>query len=114
MMGLSQTSAIAGRGVTRTRAVCAVLRFETNVGKDEDFEALMSDLAYRVSIDEDGCTSYVLTRMIGSRRHFAVHARFADLNAFNAHAETEHLTQLMPRLTALLAAPIAIEIFYEV
>ena len=90
------------------------MRAETRPGSDKEFEALLRDLAYQVRSEEPGCAAYVVTRMIGSRNHFAVHARFEDMDAFNGHAETEHLQAAMPRLTALLTAPVSMEIFFAV
>jgi quinol monooxygenase YgiN len=95
-------------------AVCAVVRAETRNGADTEFAALLSDLAHQVRAEEDGCKSYVVTRAMGSPEHFAVHAHFADWRAFEEHAETAHLKRLLPRINALLAAPIAMEIFLEV
>lgn len=95
-------------------AVCAVVRAETRDGAATEFAALLSDLAYRVRAEEDGCTSYVVTRVMGSPKHFAVHARFADWQAFEGHAETPHLRRMLPRINALLASPIAMEIYLEV
>jgi quinol monooxygenase YgiN len=94
--------------------VCAIVRAETRPGADEEFEALLRDLAHRVCAEEKGCVSYVVTRPLGSREHFAVHARFSDWTAFKDHAETEHLKRVMPRMTALLASPVSMEIFFEV
>mgnify|MGYP000846229771 CR=1 FL=1 len=96
------------------RGVCAVLRAETHPGLDEEFAALMRDFAYEVRDGEVGCDSYVVTRMIGSRNHFAVHAQFADMDAVERHAETSHMARAMPRLNALLATPISMEIFVAV
>ncbi len=96
------------------RLVCAVVRAETLPGRDEEFAALIGDLAQIVRNEEGGCESYVVTRAMGSRDHFAVHARFLDWEAFEGHAETPHLSRLMPRLTALLAAPVSMEIFLEI
>jgi len=94
--------------------VCAIVRAEVRPDADAEFEALIRDLSHHVRADEDGCLSYVVTRVMGSRTHFAVHARFANFAAFEAHAETEHLDRLMPRLNALLAKPPSIELFLEV
>jgi quinol monooxygenase YgiN len=98
----------------KTRAVCAIVRAETRPGFDEEFEAQLRDLAFHVDADEDACTSYVITRALGSRDQFAVHARFANWAAFQRHAETEHLTRALPHLTRLLARPVSLEIFFEV
>jgi quinol monooxygenase YgiN len=95
-------------------AVCTVVRVETRNGAAAEFAALLSDLAHSVRAEEDGCTSYVVTRAIGSPQHFAVHARFSDWRAFEGHAETPHLKRLLPRINALLASPIAMEIYLEV
>jgi quinol monooxygenase YgiN len=94
--------------------VCALMRAETRPGVDEEFEALMRDLSYQVRAEEPGCAAYVVTRMLGSRTHFAVHAHFDNMAAFNEHAETEHLRRAMPRLNALLATPVSMEIFFAV
>lgn len=95
-------------------AICLIVRIETHEGSGDAFAALLSDLAHRVRAEEDGCLSYVVTRVMGSNAHFAVHARFADWNAFELHAETEHLKRVLPRLNALMSAPIAMEIFLEI
>jgi quinol monooxygenase YgiN len=93
--------------------VCVIVRAEAHPGADEKLASLLADLAVRVDADEPECLSYVVTRMIGSSEHFAVHARFASWEAFEAHAETPHLSRVLPRLTALLAAPISMELFLE-
>ncbi|MFT3727186.1 MAG: antibiotic biosynthesis monooxygenase [Terricaulis sp.] len=98
----------------KNKAVCAIVRAKTHAGLDEEFEAQLRDLAFHIEADEDACTSYVITRALGSRDEFAVHARFVNWRAFRQHAETEHLTQALPRLTALLARPVSLEIFFEV
>src|SRR5262249_3790773 len=84
---------------------CAIVRATTRAGLDGEFEAQLRDLAFHVDADEDACTSYVITRALGSREQFAVHARFVSWAAFQKHAETEHLTRALPRLTGLLASP---------
>lgn len=99
---------------SRNRAVCAIVRAKTHVGSDEEFEAELRDLAFHIDADEDTCTSYVITRALGSRDDFAVHARFVNWRAFQQHAETEHLSRALPRLSALLARPVSLEIFFEV
>jgi quinol monooxygenase YgiN len=95
-------------------AVCILMRAETNPGEDEEFAALMSDLAHTVRAEETGCRSYVVTRELGSRDGFAIHARFQDWKSFKRHAETPHLNRILPRLSACLAAPWSMEIFMEV
>ncbi|MEZ5961446.1 MAG: antibiotic biosynthesis monooxygenase [Hyphomonadaceae bacterium] len=94
--------------------VCAVVRVETRAGAGEEFISIVGDLAHRVRNEEDGCTSYVVTRAMGSPDHFAVHARFEDWTAFKDHADTQHLKRAMPRINALLASPLALEIYLEV
>lgn len=97
----------------RAEAVCVIIRAQSRVGADEELASLLAELASRVRADEPECMSYVVTRMIGSTEQFAVHARFASWNAFNAHAETPHLSRVLPRLPALLATPISMELFLE-
>jgi len=113
MMGLAEPSRAQAALAPQVGNVCAILRAETRAGRDEDFAAVMSDLAHHVRADEPGCESYVVTRAMGSPAHFAIHARFKDWRAFEAHADTAHLSRLMPRLNSLLVAPMAMEIFLE-
>jgi quinol monooxygenase YgiN len=93
--------------------VCVTIRAQSRVGADEEVASLLAELATRVREEEPACKSYVVTRMMGSSEHFAVHARFASWDAFNAHAETPHLSRVLPRLTALLATSISMELFLE-
>ena len=90
-----------------------MIRAQSRVGADEELASLLAELASRVRADEPECTSYVVTRMMGSNEHFAVHARFSSWDAFNAHAETPHLSRVLPRLPALLATSISMELFLE-
>jgi quinol monooxygenase YgiN len=90
------------------------MRAQTRPRADGEFEALLRDLAFHVRADEGDCLSYVATRAMGTAEHFVVHARFAGWAGFRAHAETPHMARLLPRLNALLAAPLAMEIFLEV
>lgn len=94
--------------------IFAVVRVETRDGAGHECAALLSDLAHSVRSEEEGCTSYTVTRVMGSLQHFAVHARFQNWDAFKGHAETPHLKRVMPRINALLAAPIAMELYLEV
>lgn len=91
-----------------------IARAVTRPGCDEQVAALLREIAERVDEHEPECWSYVVTRQIGSREHFAVHARFSSFAAFTAHAETPHLTDALPRLTPLLTTPISMEIFLEI
>jgi quinol monooxygenase YgiN len=113
-MGWAEPSQALRAQAPRPRAVCAILRAETRAGADNEFEALINDLAHYVRTEEAGCDSYTVTRAMGSQAHFVVHARFLDWDAFEGHADTPHLNRFMPRLSALLAAPLSMEIFLEV
>lgn len=90
------------------------MRGETKPGADDAVEGLLADFAYDVRASERACLSYTVTRSIGSETHFAVHARFAGWQAFLRHGVTGHMKRVLPRLTPLLAAPIALEIFLEI
>ena len=90
------------------------MRVETRSGAGSEFISIVSDLAHRVRNEEDGCTFYHVTRAMGSPDHFAVHARFEDWTAFKDHADTPHLKRAMPRINALLASPLGLEIYLEV
>lgn len=89
-----------------------MLRAEIHPGFDTEAEALLRELALSVRDAEVGCDSYVVTREIGSRNHFAVHAQFANMDAFERHADTLLMAKAMPRLNALLATPMSMELTY--
>ncbi len=103
-----------GRPLQDPGTVCAVVRAETRPGADEEAEALLRDFSHQVRSEEPGCINYVVTRVMGSRTHFAVHAHFDCMDAFNQHAETDHMKRVMPRLASLLATPFSMEIFFAV
>ncbi len=96
------------------QAVCVVLRAETHPGRDGEFLALAMEFASKVRANEPGCLSYAITRVLGAREHFAVHARFKGWEPFEEHADTPHLNAAMPRLMGLLAGAVSMEIFLEV
>lgn len=113
--GLADLHSASRRTRARMKgAVCAIVRAETHPGADVEFEALLREFARRVREAEPGCAAYVITRQMGSREHFAVHARFDDWAAFNGHAETPHLSSAAAQMSALLARPVSMEIFLEV
>jgi quinol monooxygenase YgiN len=91
-----------------------VFHVEAKQGGEEACEALLGDLARRVCADEPGCEAYVVTRAMGESVRFVIHARFTDWRAFEEHADTKHMSRIMPRLTALLATPLAMELFLEI
>jgi quinol monooxygenase YgiN len=102
------------RDTREDACVCIVAKAEAKAGLDVEFEGLLSDFANAVRSDEPGCTAYSATRMMGSLTHFAVHARFADWRALEAHAETAHMKAALPRLMALLASEVSLELFLEI
>lgn len=91
--------------------MCVLLHYAGKPESENDLGALLADFAHRASAEEAGLLSYVVTQAMGSATHFTVHAQFADWDAFEAHAETEHMQRFLPRLTELLAGPISMELF---
>lgn len=97
----------------KSRGVCVVMRGQTKPGDADQFESLLGDFVFKVLADERGCSSYVATRLLGSENNFAVHARFVGWHSFQRHALTAHMKRALPRLSALLATPVSLEIFIE-
>lgn len=95
------------------RGLCVIVRGEAVEGLDEEVVRLLAELSDNVRRNESGCLSYVATRVIGSKTHFAIHARFTGWIAFHRHAQTPHMRKAMPLLTALMASPVTLEIFLE-
>lgn len=113
-MGWAEPGRLGPAFAPRARGVCAIFRAEARDGADEECEALIDELARGIRREEPGCESYVVTRAMGSRSHFVMHARFMDWRAFEDHAATAHMSRVMPHLSALLAAPLSMEIYLEV
>lgn len=110
-MGLAQPRTSKRTDAPYARVVCVLMRYEGGRGSEHELSGLLTDFAHQVHDEEAGCLSYVVTQAMGSATHFVVHAQFVDWSAFEAHAETPHMNRLLPRLTALLDAPISMEIF---
>lgn len=113
-MGVVEPIRLRRAVAAKPRAVCAIIRAETLPEADIVFERRVRAFAQEVLAFEPGCSSYVVTRQLGSSTHFAAHVRFESWRAFNLHARSAHLERAMPELTALMARPISIEIFFEV
>lgn len=103
-----------GKSARHHGAICVVARLEAARGAEGNLERALAAFAAIVRAEEPACTSYYVTRHAGAPEHFAVHARFADWAAFKAHAETPHMQRALPRISAALAAAVALEIFFEV
>mgnify|MGYP000887926409 CR=1 FL=1 len=110
-MGLAQPRTSKQTRAANARVMCVLLHYTGKPESETELGALLADFAYRASAEEAGLLSYVITQAMGSARHFTVHAQFSDWDAFEAHADTEHMQRLLPRLTELLAAPISMELF---
>src|SRR5262245_55200742 len=97
--GPQRTRRQQGREKSRHEGgVCAIARVETLAGREDDALALLSDMAFAVRAEEEAaCVSYAVTRVLGSPTLIAIHARFADWQAFKDHAETAHMNRLLPR-----------------
>lgn len=109
-MGLSQPRTLK-HAVTEARVVCVLLHYAGKEHSERDLRALLADFVEQARGEEPGVLSYVVTQALGSATHFVVHAQFSDWSAFEAHAETQHMRRFLPRLTALLAAPISMELY---
>ena len=94
--------------------LCVVARAEVVGGLDDEFARKLKDLAQTVRTEENGCLSYAATRVMGSRSHFAIHARFTGWIALHRHTLTPHMKRALPLLTALMTSPVSLEIFMEV
>lgn len=95
-------------------AVCLIARAEAHKGDEAEVADLLSDLADDIRTDEPGCLSYTVTRALGSRTHFAVHAHFENMRAFQRHGLTRHMKRTMADLKARLATPVSLEVFLEI
>jgi quinol monooxygenase YgiN len=94
--------------------VFLIARAEAHIEDKDRVEALLQDLADDIRTDEPGCLSYNVTRSLGSHTHFAVHARFENMRAFQRHGLTRHMKRTMADLKARLATPVSLEVFLEV
>src|SRR5574338_553296 len=110
-MGLAQPRTSRRMAAAHARTMCVLLHYAGKPESEQVLGALLTDFARRASEEEAGLLSYVVTQAMGSATHFVVHAHFSDWDAFEAHAETQHMQTLLPPLTELLAAPISMELY---
>jgi len=109
-MGLARAKT-SKREASGTRVVCVLLHYAGREDAEQSLRSLLSEFVHQASNEEPGLLSYVVTQAMGLSNHFVVHAQFVDWSAFEAHAETPHMQRFLPRLKALLAAPISMELF---
>lgn len=112
-MGAVEANFIRVAGAARNPGVFVIVRAETLPGAEAEFERVTAEFSARVRREEPGCISYVVTREMGSRTRFAIHARFSMWRAFRQDPETKHFNETLPHVTALLARPLSMEIFVE-
>jgi quinol monooxygenase YgiN len=88
-------------------------RLPVQSGKEEQFEAVFTDLAAKVNANEDGCHLYELFRTPG-KPDYIVLERYADRAALDAHGKTDYFLAAQPLLGPLLAGAPTVEVFESV
>lgn len=91
-------------------AVIATL--EVKEGKENEFEAVMKELATKTLTNEAGCKLYALHRKAPTT--YVMLERYVDRAALATHSASEHFRSMSPRLMACLAGAPKIETMEEV
>lgn len=87
-------------------AVIATL--EVKEGMESEFEAVMKELAAKVTANEPGCSLYALYRAKAPRTYVMLE-RYADKDALAAHSQSDHFRGAMGRLMGCLGGAPKIE-----
>lgn len=91
-----------------------VARMKVAEGKDEEFVAVMTELAGEVRKNEPGCTLYQLCKSQGEPGLYVMLERYASQQALADHSKTAHFRAAMPKLGPLLDGAAQIDILQEV
>uniref|UniRef100_A0A0G4HX69 ABM domain-containing protein n=1 Tax=Chromera velia CCMP2878 TaxID=1169474 RepID=A0A0G4HX69_9ALVE len=78
-------------------AVHLVVTFIVPEGKQEEFKAVAKELQAK-SREEKGCMAYTFTKVSESPEEFAVIELWADQPSLDAHNESAHFKELVPKL----------------
>jgi len=91
--------------------VAVTTRLVAKPGREQALAAVLTRLAATVRGAEPGCLEYRPARSQHDARHFLVVERYRDAEALAAHANAEHLRELLPELMECLETPPDVAVF---
>jgi quinol monooxygenase YgiN len=84
--------------------VHVIATFAAAAGREEELERLLSGLV-EPTRKEPGCLRYDLTRALDGSGEFVFIEEWESVATLDAHGESEHIRQMKPRLSGLVASP---------
>ena len=79
-------------------------------GKNDEFEAVFTELAAQVNELEEGCTLYQLNKSRNNVNTYVVMEQYVDQVALDAHSKTDYFRTLSAKLAGCLAAAPTLDI----
>ena len=94
-------------------AVGIIARLKIQDGKNEEFEAIFTELAAAVTANESGNNFYALHRS-SDPQTYVVLEQYTDQESLDAHSKTDHFRSLGGKMGGCLAGAPEIEIMEAV
>ena len=91
-------------------AIGIVARLKIQEGKNEEFEAIFSELQAAVKANEPGCNFYQCHRARGDDTTYIVLEQYADQAAQEAHGASDHFKSIGAKLGGVMAGRPDIEL----
>jgi quinol monooxygenase YgiN len=89
-----------------------VVRMRVEEGMEEEFSALISNLAKQVRALEPGCTRYAPQQVLTSPREFFILCSFKSWEDYEIHGDMPHCRAALPDLQRMLDGPPVFEVRY--
>jgi quinol monooxygenase YgiN len=88
--------------------ICA--QFTCQAGKNAEFEALLTEFVTTVKANEPGALTYQLCQNKKNSDEYFMLELYANQEALDLHGKTDHMTALVTKIGAFLAAaPVIIQ-----
>lgn len=95
-------------------AVGVIARLKIQEGKNEEFEAIFTELMAAVRANEPGNNFYSLHHSANDPQTYVVLEQYADQAALDAHGKTDHFRTLGRKMGGCMAGAPEIEVMQAV
>ncbi len=91
-------------------AIGVTAKLKIQDGKNEEFEAIFTELMEAVNTQESGCNFYALHKSRTDPQTYIVLEQYADEESLAAHGKTDHFRSLGAKMGACMAGAPEIEV----
>ena len=94
----------------KTKPFGMAVIFKVKVGSEKEFEDAFVPCA-KATRKEPGCITYHFNRDLDEPTNFVVYEQFKNLAALEEHAKSKHVSELLPKIGALLDGDAKVKVF---